>query len=164
MHKENDGGRNLSAVFQCGILTVIKIFWLTLAENIYVSPSYLSKILSLVNLLIWQIFLLIHLDNMESLLFGHISHEYLCLINPSIQVQEDIGWQVMWSSVSLGFLHKAPPRPNLSLIHADIQHWNVTQGEFYSYKRHWQLSTWYVFRGNGVTWMLTIFMSLLALY
>lgn len=34
MHKENNGGRNLSAVLQCGIFTVIKIFWLTLAENI----------------------------------------------------------------------------------------------------------------------------------
>lgn len=74
MHKENNGGRNLSAVLQCGIFTVIKIFWLTLAENIYVGPSYLSKILSLVNLLIRQIFLLIHFDNMKSLLFGNISH------------------------------------------------------------------------------------------
>lgn len=76
MHKEIYWGTNLSAVFPCGILTVIKIFWLNLAEIRYVGPIYLSKT-TLANLLIWQInllILLIHFDNMGSLLFGNISH------------------------------------------------------------------------------------------
>lgn len=166
MHKEINWGRDLSAVFPSGIfLTVIKIFLLPLAENIHVGPRYLSKTSS-ANLLIGQIFLLIHFDYMKSLLFGNISHEYLCLISLSIQFQEDIGW--LWCGPVLpfvGFLHKAPPCPNLSPSHTDMYNSiKMSHKESFTHTHHWQLFTWYVFRGNEITWMLTIFMPLLALY